>query len=173
MQVIVEISHPLREDVSWNILFMSDQIYSIVILFVRMWVEIISIATCCQPYGVILFVRMWVEISRALECLLDSSVILFVRMWVEISSGGQGYATITVILFVRMWVEIKSNVMRTRTCKSHPLREDVSWNHSNINITLWLSTSSSSWGCELKFNAFIIYAFKPGHPLREDVSWNT
>ena len=54
----------------------------------------------------------------------------------------------------------------------HPLREDVSWNHSNINITLWLSTSSSSWGCELKYLESSWLNTMISHPLREDVSWN-
>ena len=116
---------------------------------------------------------MWVEIWYLQISWVPQKVILFVRMWVEISSGGQGYATITVILFVRMWVEIKSNVMRTRTCKSHPLREDVSWNSS---MYFHLPSRSShplredvSWN----LSSFLPFFYCCRHPLREDVSWNT
>ena len=167
---------------------------SIVILFVRMWVEISVTPTNGLNGLVILFVRMWVEMtmqqdqlhylpsSSSWGCELKSeaeaqgyepcshplredvswnactsfpqegqnTVILFVRMWVEISIVSSDVPSLSVILFVRMWVEIKSNVMRTRTCKSHPLREDVSWNSS---MYFHLPSRSS-------------------HPLREDVSWN-
>ena len=79
-------------------------------------------------------------------------------------------------------------------CIGHPLREDVSWNDyvttngkdvdvilfvrmwveiGQVDITYQAFTSSSSWGCELKYavtdNKFL---FHLRHPLREDVSWN-
>ena len=58
---------------------------------------------------------------------------------------------VIVILFVRMWVEITSDWL-TR---------------------ISLRRSSSSWGCELKYD--MLQRFRRefgGHPLREDVSWN-
>ena len=53
----------------------------------------------------------------------------------------------------------------------HPLREDVSWNNHRKIVWIFV-TSSSSWGCELKY-AWIWWHRDCGcHPLREDVSWN-
>ena len=143
-------SHPLREDVSWNernggCVWMIE-----VILFVRMWVEIASASIIAGCSIVILFVRMWVEIlllgcrilsglsssswGCELKCLhkflatCSSSVILFVRMWVEISNHYHQSTYHLVILFVRMWVEIILPEKKQSTI-----------------------SSSSSWGCELKY----------------------
>ena len=121
--------HPLREDVSWNIRKMWTITFGLVILFVRMWVEILKVASVFHRVNVILFVRMWVEILMNCQVLWRTVVILFVRMWVE----------------MKQW-----------------------------DSTLDNRTSSSSWGCELKFFSSLFYSslgFR--HPLREDVSWNT
>ena len=55
--------HPLREDVSWNVISTSAPTLNIVILFVRMWVEIRLRKHDGAAALVILFVRMWVEIK--------------------------------------------------------------------------------------------------------------
>ena len=68
--------HPLREDVSWNISRLKTSLPFNVILFVRMWVEIIqSVLLPLRPQVVILFVRMWVEIrvTQAITCSTKSS----------------------------------------------------------------------------------------------------
>ena len=98
-------SHPLREDVSWN-------------TFAWIWTN---------DWSVILFVRMWVEMVDWLDQAEEETVILFVRMWVEIVISQEG-------------------------------QRDI-----------W---SSSSWGCELKYNALSDWVEGYRHPLREDVSWN-
>ena len=163
--------HPLREDVSWNIGDNMDQLNKIVILFVRMWVEMIytqskfSSLLSSSSWGcelkceilvivfaildVILFVRMWVEISRTATGNHSRAVILFVRMWVEIWRDNRAIYRSTVILFVRMWVEI----------------------YCIYSLRSFL-VSSSSWGCELKYTDQRNEIWKKSHPLREDVSWN-
>ena len=166
-------------------------------------------------YLVILFVRMWVEITIRYWLQCSVRVILFVRMWVEMMSVTP-YAS--ALLSSSSWGcelkydELDQNLRRIR----HPLREDVSWNswgsvlsqvqlvilfvrmwvemHISNSFLLCLS-SSSSWGCELKYvqknmMELIIWVIlfvrmrveisvlwilvQPQwcHPLREDVSWN-
>ena len=126
--VLPTFGHPLREDVSWNIKGVINKIKGFVILFVRMWVEMLEqILHSDKVEKVILFVRMWVEMfpdGAGKSCMI---VILFVRMWVEISARKINGARYNVILFVRMWVEICS-----------------------YSIHAWNLSSSSSWGCELK-----------------------
>ena len=57
-----EMSHPLREDVSWNFsIGWNGSDIPPVILFVRMWVEMIWMVSNIWSEQVILFVRMWVE----------------------------------------------------------------------------------------------------------------
>ena len=138
-------------------------------------------------------------------------------MWVEMS--------ITFLKYIHPWsssswgCELKCSYgMYGVDNLGHPLREDVSWNTSIIKIIIMLehvilfvrmwveitlqffndnsnTASSSSWGCELKYNNcslhFHLYgvilfvrmwveilkaiyqiATEDSHPLREDVSWN-
>ena len=59
-------------------------------------------------------------------------VILFVRMWVEISNARRSEKLSWVILFVRMWVEMLRCFLRC-----------------------WMYPSSSSWGCELKYDGVL------------------
>ena len=145
-----------------------------VILFARMWVEILNVSasfitSCRHPLHedvswnttfrftirsctvVILFARMWVEIYSSTVTSRPSSVILFARMWVEISQGSYVTAIFSVILFVRMWVEI-SLPMRPKSRRK---------------------ASSSLWGCELKYKLFQWNIRCAGHPPCEDVSWNS
>ena len=182
-----------------------------------MWVEMRSRIIRCWITLVILFVRMWVEINinwsgdfgfesssswgcelKCSECkkkMIRRPVILFVRMWVEIIVCSvmilllschplredvswnsiwyaQEFPSYIVILFVRMWVEIIMAGLYTTGLGSHPLREDVSWNNQSENmLKLWFR-SSSSWGCELKYSRVPEGCRLYRHPLREDVSWN-
>ena len=128
--IIKRISHPLREDVSWNNSVHNVTSVSCVILFVRMWVEIaclvvhslgqnrhplredVSWNTCTPP---------------------DASIVP------------------VVILFVRMWVEMTWMDLSIWSEQRHPLREDVSWNTQDFTFSVF-ATSSSSWGCELKYS---------------------
>ena len=93
-----------------------------------------------------------------------------------------------------MWVEIIKRIGRFLCRPCHPLREDVSWNVLSTYCVVPVPMSSSSWGCELKFNAvetssgvYVILFVRMWvemylimtnlrmyirHPLREDVSWN-
>ena len=57
-----------------------------------------------------------------------------------------------VILFVRMWVEMTLCHLRTGKKHRHPLREDVSWNNFDTMVDGPRILSSSSWGCELKYD---------------------
>ena len=145
--------------------------FDLVILFVRMWVEIVKGRTEERNEVVILFVRMWVEISSMLlntRSQLSSSSWGCELKWIwntifwlrngSSSSWGcelkyhehcQGSCWTNVILFVRMWVEINIALQRGRE-----------------------AASSSSWGCELKYKIFRITMTHQSHPLREDVSWN-
>ena len=142
---------------------------------------------------VILFVRMWVEIlyrvptfeltnksSSSWGCELKCfpypgyfrlAVILFVRMWVEICPWKN--CTTTVTSSSSWGCELKyREVFPQRNASCHPLREDVSWNYGILKILYFQSVSSSSWGCELKYLQSIRRSVHSRHPLREDVSWN-
>ena len=110
--------------------------------------------------------------------------------YVVMKQGDKG-----VILFVRMWVEIYLAILLSLRSPSHPLREDVSWNMHHTIISSPGSSSSSSWGCELKWLLCLsLPRYRSSssswgcelkcmschlrknylcHPLREDVSWNT
>ena len=54
----------------------------------------------------------------------------------------------------------------------HPPREDVSWNSYVPDQIIRNITSSSSWGCELKYKCLLTPLTHARHPPREDVSWN-
>ena len=164
--------HPLREDVSWNALLAPRSPHTIVILFVRMWVEIslsyqTMAITVCHPLredvswnkfpnpanniagAVILFVRMWVEMLVRVQLGQLHTVILFVRMWVEMAVNSFQYRLCAVILFVRMWVEIVIILPVTA-----PLLSSSSWGcelkYLFFQCPCDRIQSSSSWGCELK-----------------------
>ena len=127
-------SHPLREDVSWNVCFKPVVVQNLVILFVRMWVEILfhpikNNQYKCHPLREDVSWNTIVDTS-----LITFSVILFVRMWVEIfkeiKKGSWSRASSS------SWgCELKyicSNTCMHLQC--HPLREDVSW-----NAIMWLT----------------------------------
>ena len=150
-------SHPLREDVSWNIdaveqkvegvlsssswgcelkyfcLEIKNQTFS-VILFVRMWVEIIfyTDGACSGNRHPLREDVSWNKESKYIdeelrrhplredvswndnpELLEEENVhvILFVRMWVEMECPVHFRKMSSVILFVRMWVEITKPVV--------------------------------------------------------------
>ena len=102
----IGIGHPLREDVSWNAFAMSGGLASTVILFVRMWVEISVFPASLQSnsghplredvsWNNLLQVlsQNYLQSSSSWGCELKCKVcgikwygcfvILFVRMWVE------------------------------------------------------------------------------------------
>ena len=159
-----------------------------------MWVEMFSIHWVTLKWNVILFVRMWVEIVirnaitdnrnghplredvswniRALEEAMLKIVVLFVRMWVEMSNGELQSNHHKVILFVRMWVEIaRLPLMRASSFVILFVRM---W------VEIYLRTNT--------YTSFLVILFvrmwvemmiqkkkerkMSGHPLREDVSWN-
>ena len=122
-------SHPLREDVSWN-------------MFQDMSV---SFYKSSSSWGC--------ELKFSKHLCMESriTVILFVRMWVEISKVKRDLWIYAVILFVRIWVEISDTPILSTHLSSHPLREDVSWNKPSSNPESYEYLSSSSWGCELKY----------------------
>ena len=180
-----------------------------------MWVEIFFQICHWIVTVVILFVRMWVEIR--LDSIEDKSLSSSSSWGCELkcNQGNRYFVPFCVILFVRMWVEILVFLSGVFGTFRHPLREDVSWNSvsflhpfwpyrhplredvswntgapwiaSGISVILfvrmWVEistsfwycstvSSSSSWGCELKYRSSLDCFRNFCHPLREDVSWN-
>ena len=76
-----------------------------------------------------------------------------------------------VILFVRMWVEIRF-VMRLPTMIASSSSWGCELKYNGHTMTEKKLLSSSSWGCELKCTLHSLHYTLHGHPLREDVSWN-
>ena len=93
--------------------------------------------------------RLWVEIRKKWLYLKWLLVSLFVRLWVEILTIMRMLQQRTVSLFVRLWVEINPVICLSR-----------------------ITSSASSWGCELKYHEVRQKKRSPGQPLREAVSWN-
>ena len=185
--------HPLREDVSWNILSRSSVLWRIVILFVRMWVEMPWLSVILYLPRVILFVRMWVEMRmQSFKCS---------GTWCHPLREDVSWNVLVAIFFsslishpLREDVSWNALVVSyTASSRCHPLREDVSWNicFSSVLaiefvilfVRMWVeivtgsgvigfSMSSSSWGCELKYWTLYRSNDRKSHPLREDVSWN-
>ena len=58
-----------------------------------------------------------------------------------------------VILRVRMWIEMVWSMPRTSATPCHPPCEDVDWNSLGYQKNHCMATSSSVWGCGLKFCA--------------------
>ena len=169
---IAERRHPPREDVSWNTC-------TIIRVMVRnghppredvSW-NVHHILVVKSSLHVILLVRMWVEIRKERQVLLTFQ-----------SSSSWG-------------CELKySQKKNWRRLRSHPPREDVSWNdgktagevYEALSSSSWgcelklftkkssagWRASSSSWGCELKWIKIILSIVIRRHPPREDVSWN-
>ena len=164
-------SHPLREDVSWNILA-HEYIY---ILFGHPLREDVSWNDDTEER------EENVGSSSSWGCELKCKVMYLVAIstWSSSSWGCELKCT-----------AIKASIFENR----HPLREDVSWNitlhrcSSGLSVILfvrmWVEMSSllpsrqalkssSSWGCELKcitLDRCCVGCSR--HPLREDVSWN-
>ena len=165
--------HPLREDVSWNAMSVESGHLILVILFVRMWVEIIFGGITLAISIVILFVRMWVEISVTPTNGLNGLVILFVRMWVEMTMQQDQLHYLPSSSSWGCELKSEAEAQGYEPC-SHPLREDVSWNACTsfpqegqntviLFVRMWVEISSA----EPSNNICL------GHPLREDVSWNS
>ena len=105
-QIVSTQSHPLREDVSWNT----------------------SIRDFIKGVIVILFVRMWVEMLLWSEARLYLHVILFVRMWVEIIFYTDGACSGNRHPLREDVSWNKESKYIDEELRRHPLREDVSWN---------------------------------------------
>ena len=105
--------------------------------------------------GVILFVRMWVEISVFPASLQSNSA----------SSSSWGcelkyfYFHNSCTIFCHpLREDVSWNTYGSRIkdiVDGHPLREDVSWNFLVGNAFTFSIPSSSSWGCELKYNILL------------------
>ena len=124
------ICQPLREAVSWNILF------------------------CCvtsRELSVSLFVRLWVEIRKGRTGRMLRTVSLFVRLWVEMSTCKQFIKENLVSLFVRLWVEIIiSSIHWFRPSSASSWGCELKYDLYTLDGT-FVDTSASSWGCELKY----------------------
>ena len=98
--------HPLREDVSWNVTEFLSRITSPVILFVRMWVEILIPATFFQLCFVILFVRMWVEILKNTVLIIVVAIWFFLWRgelkypWSSFSASHEGVTIIHYLIWI-------------------------------------------------------------------------
>ena len=164
--------HPLREDVSWNILSRSSVLWRIVILFVRMWVEMPWLSVILYLPRVILFVRMWVEMRmQSFKCsgtwchplredvswnIFFSPFLLILRL----SSSSWGCELkCTCCYFFLLSNQSSSSWGCELKCSCRV-------------IYCKLAMSSSSWGCELKLSLRAFWRLYHRHPLREDVSWN-
>ena len=82
-------------------------------------------------------------------------VILFVRMWVEMCSHIWLLFLCVVILFVRMWVEINT-IFKLHRFK---IPSSSSWGcelkYQVFPAPQVVYRSSSSWGCELKYDGVL------------------
>ena len=143
------LSHPPREDVSWNEKDADSTPWDDVILLVRMWVEISIPTRICQSGSS----------SSSWGCELKYVRERTVRQpWQSSSSWG---------------CELKYAIPHIlRKSDSHPPREDVSWNVTSIfassNCVCHPPREDVSWNETQVETAGEIQR----HPPREDVSWN-
>ena len=166
------LSHPLREDVSWNNECLEVFTELEVILFVRMWVEI------CM-----LEVEEENHVGHPLREDVSWNVPLFSLLlpyschplredvsW-NICFSSAFAIEFSVILFVRMWVEISHvSFSLPSFLSSSSWGCELKYVQASCPPEKWLS--SSSWGCELKYQLVQNTDKTDSHPLREDVSWN-
>ena len=119
--------HPLREDVSWNVGFTLLKVRFTVILFVRMWVEIMLYLTL---FSAPVSHPLREDVSWNVPMVGFASMPTRHPLREDVSWNTASALFLLppfVILFVRMWVEIFAR-----------------------NSGLYGQLSSSSWGCELK-----------------------
>ena len=164
------LGHPLREDVSWNVLL---EMY-----FLRQHCHPLREDVSWNLHHTFLSIPHQSSSSWGCELKYSHAQIVCVGCGHPLredvswnTSLRYGCRLDCVILFVRMWVEMSSSHMCHHSHR-HPLREDVSWNNQYLDLRRLTVTSSSSWGCELKWFLFVPVYFQKSHPLREDVSWN-
>ena len=159
---------------SWNILPHSQQPHPLVSLFVRLWVEIISIEPMQSPTRpVSLFVRLWVEITLFFARGFSHQVSLFVRLWVEIPRLSRNFWTDNCqpLREAVSW-NAAAPYGRFLYMGSQPLREAVSW---NIEITYNVTEQVVSLFVRLWVEILLILVILETNycqPLREAVSWN-
>ncbi len=72
-----------------------------------------------------LCVREWIETYRSRECILERIVSLCVREWIETLHSGGGGEFFEVSLCVREWIETLILVMQYPIFPGLPLREGV------------------------------------------------
>ena len=161
-------------------------------LFVRLWVEMLSVSSVmfsvlsasswgcelkCNPsthtnslYGQPLREAVSWNVSE-LSVMPQSLVSLFVRLWVEMLPKMRAYKPDSVSLFVRLWVEIISHYRFFIRCRQ-PLREAVSWNRLEDQECKYAIRQplreAVSWNKRRKGE----YHHEESQPLREAVSWN-
>ena len=142
--------HPPCEDVSWNVFPLRE----------CTWrsghppCEDVSwnfIIHQFNPFRVvILLVRMWVEIRHTVFRYKWWHVILLVRMWVEMTYFLYQSLYVIVILLVRMWVEIfRRHLNWIKRSSSSLWGCELKW--KDITGYFQKYMSSSLWGCELKW----------------------
>ena len=142
-------------------------------LFVRLWVEMAMASVDTNQALVSLFVRLWVEISfvshtahiassaSSWGCelkyryLKDRGALRRQPLreavsWnnIYISTGADRNSQ--PLREAVSW-NINQVLMLRDQDNSQPLREAVSWNISSVLLSTLLSSSASSWGCELKY----------------------
>ncbi len=126
--------HPPCEDVDWNPKIQSKQVLSI--LSSSVWGCGLKWPATCRRvcrFHVILRVRMWIEINYVTEDGVDRNVILRVRMWIEM---------------------VKTTFDAGKLIR-HPPCEDVDWNLLTDILLAAFDSSSSVWGCGLKYHHYL------------------
>ena len=120
---------------------------------------------------VILFVRMWVEMLSSMIASIKSESSSSWGCELKYKSAWRSHAKNSHPLREDVSWNVEWGTTK-QPPQGHPLREDVSWNDDTEEEREENVGSSSSWGCELKCTAIKASIFENRHPLREDVSWN-
>ena len=121
-------SHPLREDVSWN--WRAYHLYPERYLSSSSWGCELKYFHCFADHSHVPSSSSW---GCELKCR-SCHAILYTDSHPLREDVSWNTEFLSIFIHLRC----------------HPLREDVSWNASMIRSTL-VSSSSSSWGCELKW----------------------
>ena len=139
-----------------------------------MWVEMFQTSGCTEPCSCHPLREdvSWNDILKLTICYNLCHPLREDVSWNAVHYTNAGYCN-SVILFVRMWVEINHSV-NSFYCFTSSSSWGCELKYQSGTARRGKLQSSSSWGCELKFFylLWIIHRFFR-HPLREDVSWNT
>ena len=134
----MKVSHPLREDVSWNKISVSLPCFSKVILFVRMWVEMI----------IQLIRKTWGKCHPLRE---------------DVSWNYSRDYKISVLAGHPLREDVSWNVRNTEGKTvgiGHPLREDVSWN--GFPLLYFIPSNSHPLREDVSWNKYSQFAVKDG-----------